>query len=86
MLNYLKQKENANTWFIKSNNTSSVKKYLMRFQMHISIKAMVIFPSWESKLQFSEKEKFSVFVIQFFSTYTEQQMCVRNGAKKKKSG
>ncbi len=86
MLNYLKQKENANTWFIKSNNTSSVKKYLMRFQMHISIKAMVIFPSWESKLQFSEKEKFSVFVIQFFSPYTEQQICEKRSKKLQMSG
>lgn len=87
MLNYLKQKENANTWFIKSNNTSSVKKYFMRFQMHISIKAMVIFPSWESKLQFSEKEKFSVFVIQFFfHIYWTTNVCEKRSKEKKKSG
>ncbi len=54
--------------------------------MHISIKAMVIFPSWESKLQFSEKEKFSVFVIQFFPPYTEQQICEKRSKKLQMSG
>lgn len=89
MLNYLKQKENANTRFIKSNNTSSVKMYLIKFQMHISIKAMVIqeFSPHGSKLQFSEKEKLSVIfilIIYFIFIYWTTNLCEEQSKKKKK--